>query len=77
MMWMYAARGHPARDGLEAYAAYHAQVIADCKAGGMVFQYVGTCNEPNGSNPYLYWPTMRRSWSRIFARNWTNGGFRM
>jgi hypothetical protein len=57
MIWLYGATGHPATDGLETYAAHHAQMIADCKAGGMVFQYVGTCNEPNGSNPYLYWPT--------------------
>jgi hypothetical protein len=57
MTWMYGATGHPARDGLEAYAAHHAQIVADCKAGGLIFQFVGTCNEPNGSNPYLYWPT--------------------
>ncbi len=52
MTWLYAAWGHPARDGLEAYAAYHAQVIADCKAGGLVFQFVGTCNEPDADNLY-------------------------
>src|ERR1035441_2524004 len=52
MMWLYAAWGYPARDGLEAYAAYHAQLIADCKAGGLVFQYVGTCNEPDADNLY-------------------------
>ncbi|MGD0499684.1 MAG: hypothetical protein ABSC23_14750 [Bryobacteraceae bacterium] len=51
MMWQYAAWGYPARDGLEAYAAYHAQVIADCKAGGLAFQYVGTCNEPGSPDP--------------------------
>ena len=56
MLWLYAAWGHPARDGLEAYAAYHAQVIADCKAGGLIFQYVGTCNEPDGVAPFLYQP---------------------
>jgi hypothetical protein len=56
MIWLYGATGHPATDGLETYAAHHAQMVADCKAGGMVFQYVGTCNEPNGSNPWLYWP---------------------
>jgi len=56
MIWMYGATGHPATDGLEAYATHHAQMVADCKAGGMVFQYVGTCNEPNGSNPWLYLP---------------------
>ena len=57
MIWMYGATGNAQRDGLEDYAAHHAQMVADCKAGGMVFQYVGTCNEPNGSNPYLYWPS--------------------
>ncbi|MGD0497166.1 MAG: hypothetical protein ABSC23_01905 [Bryobacteraceae bacterium] len=52
MIWQYAAWGSPARDGLDVYAAYHAQVIADCKAGGLAFQYVGTCNEPDADNLY-------------------------
>ncbi len=55
MLWQYACWGHPAADGLEAYAARQAQVIADCKAAGLVFQYVGTCNEPDADK--LYAPT--------------------
>lgn len=66
VIWLYGATGHPAADGLEAYAAHHAQMVADCKAGGMAFQYVGTCNEPNGSNPYLYWPTNAAALVRDF-----------
>ena len=68
MIWLYGATGHPATDGLETYAAHHAQMIADCKAGGMVFQYVGTCNEPNGSNPYLYGPTDAAALVKNFHR---------
>ncbi len=68
MIWLYGATGHPAREGLETYAAHHAQMIADCKAGGMVFQYVGTCNEPNGSNPYLYWATNAAALVKDFHR---------
>jgi len=55
MIWLYGAVGNAASDGLENYAARHAQIVADCKAGGMVFQYVGTCNEPNDRT--LYAPT--------------------
>jgi hypothetical protein len=55
MIWLYGATGQAASEGLENYAARHAQVIADCKAGGLVFQYVGTCNEPNDRT--LYAPT--------------------
>lgn len=55
MIWLYGAVGNAAREGLENYAAHHAQMVADCKEGGLVFQYAGTCNEPNDHT--LYAPT--------------------
>lgn len=73
MIWVfgpngYRAVGHPAREGLEAYAAHEAQMIAYCKANGMVFQFTTTCNEPNGVTPYLYWPTNAAALVKDFRR---------
>lgn len=65
MIWLCGCTGHPAREGLEAYAAHHAQVVADCKAGGLVFQYVGTCNEPDDN---LYPPTQAAELVKDFRR---------
>jgi hypothetical protein len=60
MIFLYASTG-PANNvsistnypgGLNGYAAHHAQVIADCKAAGFVFQYAQTGNEPNCGQIY-------------------------
>ncbi len=76
MIWLYAAWGDPGNSpsNLDAYAAYHAQVIADCKAGGLVFQYVGTCNEPNGSTPFLYQSTNAAALVEDFRTELDNRG---
>ncbi len=73
MIWLYGANGysvagHPTREGLESYAAHQAQMIAYCKANGMVFQYAATCNEPNGVTPYLYRPSNAAALVKAFRR---------
>ena len=67
MIWLCSCTGHPVREGFEAYAAHHAQVVADCKAGGLVFQYVGTDNEPDDpGSPAHYLPTRAAELVRDF-----------
>ncbi len=65
MTWLYGAVGRPAREGFGAYAARHARMIAECKAGGMVLQYVGTCNEPDDN---LYLPAQAAEMVKDFRK---------
>ena len=40
-------------------------MIAECKAGGMVLQYVGTCNEPDDN---LYLPAQAAEMVKDFRK---------
>ena len=59
MIWLYGSVGDPIAEGFDAYVARHTQMIADCKAGGMVFPYTTTDNEPDDPTSHAHYPPTR------------------